>query len=781
MIARNDRIPRAGRNSRPIHVVNAVALLLWGGTAYAATPNAGDMPPVPPGRGHATPTHSRASAESISVTGSHNVTGGGLMAREVLAKSISSVGQAYIATQNPGANSLQLARQLPGVTVASGSPLGGSNEIHMSSRGLDQPEIGYLLDDVPLNFVLTGNPNIQSWTDSENIERISFAQGASDIQDASYSEVGGSFVLKTRDPSKRFGGFFDASYGSYDTHREFIRLDTGELGNSGVSAYASFSDVMGNNWRGPGGLERRHVDAKLKKVWNDRAFSSIGLTYDNTLLYPYMKPTLALWKQNGISNNYSATYKPGSTNYYKTLPYDWVPLELSMHNQVTTGWGDRIEINPYVAISQGYGDSSLLTNPSPNYVGNRRYNETLSGPSETAKGINSASVQRIWDVYEGANMFGVMKRGISTTTVGYWVQNQHGSFGFLTQPVGTNGVALDQTGRASFVFSDGTRYSTQNASETTLLNSLYISEKISILQNHLTIEGGFKEVFVNRSYQNYLPGGSNGSMFETRHLPRVQIRWAPNEHHQVFVDGTTNFMLPPGNSFFENWRPASGTKSKAVSIPPDEYSIAEEIGYRYTGAFNATVTFFNANITNRQVTTSTDPTNPNAPTQTVSGGGQTNRGIDGEIGTRRYYGFSAYVSGEYLHASEDNNIPSGGLYLPTRGKSAVRSPKWQIAFTLNYEHGPFFADFDIKHVASQYSTFMNDEKMPAYTIADLGLGYRFKNIGPLRVPEFKLNFSNIGDNHYLAGINSVTGNASGHPTYFVGSGFGMFGTIATGF
>ena len=55
------------------------------------------------------------------------------------------------------------------------------------------------------------------------------------------SEAGGLMKITMLDPSLHPGGSVDLSYGSYDTNREFVRLASGLIGQSGIRAFISYS------------------------------------------------------------------------------------------------------------------------------------------------------------------------------------------------------------------------------------------------------------------------------------------------------------------------------------------------------------------------------------------------------------------------------------------------------------------------------------------------------------------------------------------------------------
>jgi iron complex outermembrane receptor protein len=212
-----------------------------------------------------------------------------------------------------------------------------------------------------------------------------------------------------------------------------------------------------------------------------------------------------------------------------------------------------------------------------------------------------------------------------------------------------------------------------------------------------------------------------------------------------------------------------------------EYTISEEAGYRYTDdLFIGSATFFNYNFTNRQLS-STNVAGGEAGY--INAGGQTSRGVDAELGMRPLNHFSPYISAEYLDSHYNNNTPVGNDYLPTAGKVSVESPPYMFTTGLSYDDSTYFGNVMVMYKAYQYTTFMDDQKIPGYVQANMALGYRIKELAAKYHPELKLNFINIGNVHYLSGPSSVTTNAQtqkgvygtsipgSEPVYYVGGGF----------
>jgi iron complex outermembrane receptor protein len=88
---------------------------------------------------------------------------------------------------------------------------------------------------------------------------------------------------------------------------------------------------------------------------------------------------------------------------------------------------------------------------------------------------------------------------------------------------------------------------------------------------------------------------------------------------------------------------------------------------------------------------------------------------------------------------------------------------------------------------------MNDEVLPGYATANANIGYRFTSIRFVKKPQMQLNMTNITNKKYLSGIQGVTSNAQATvarngttiagsaPTYLIGGGFGISGTISAAF
>ncbi len=731
--------------------------------------------------------------------GVHGVApGGGLISVQTGPQATSEVTRDFIQKQPPTANAFQLISLVPGANSSTADPLGLSTQVGLTVRGLGQAEIGTLLDGMPLNDAAFYDSYPSQFIDTENLDSISLAQGSANLDAPLLNAAGGVLSLASRDPSERAGGLVDASYGSYHSNREFIRLESGTLGASGLRAYLSYSHAAADNARGEGRDKRQHVDFKLVRDWGDGNSGALLVTWHDAVTTSYPEPTLADWHAYGDSNNYDGTFSPGDANYWRLyqepyrLVYGALPFRFTLTQHL------HLSVTAYAQYGYGNSPGGTTLSTSGLFEGTQPVPDTLSLP-----GTVNGSAAVLADYVETTWRSGVvpsitLDAGPQHLTLGAWyeyVDNQDSQPFSALSPAGTPAnIWLDLPG-STIRLANGQQLLAADTHMISQTNAIFASDRIGLLGDRLTLDLGFKEAMVSREGWNGLPGATYRSGFnDAEPLPRMAVRYRIDTHNQVFANVTTNFLAPAQSTLFATYDPSSGQVASAANTDlRPEYSIAEELGWRYAGnRVIGSVTLFNYNFTNRQISTVLD-LNGALIGGTVNAGGQTSRGVDTEFGLRPWHHLSPYVSGEYLYATIDNDIQSGGDLLPTAGKIAVGSPRLSGAVGLTYDDGTLFGVVTVKYTGSQYATFMDDERISDHTQADMTLGTRLPNIAHAQHPELRLNLINLTDSAFLSGVANPTTNAQDtigrrgtviagtSPTYLVGGGFAALLTASAGF
>ncbi|OAG74088.1 TonB-dependent receptor [Gluconobacter japonicus] len=780
-----------------------VPAVLLGLTVYAGTVRAADTTALTPPASSA-PKTEHITVHRISDSAPGHQPGGGLIRPENSVRSVSTVSRDYMDKQPPMATAYQLASMLPGANVATSDPFGFSPNTNLTVRGLNNDAIGYVLEGTPLNDVAYYSGYPSQFADSENYSQVALAQGSADLDSPVLNAAGGLMSLYFLDPSQKAGGFASVSYGSFDTNREFIRLETGNIGNSGIRGFVSYSHSASDNWRGPGRDKRQHVDFKFLKEWGQGNRASLIGSFNTTVTSYYPQVTMESWKADGIhgANNlaghYDASNADNAVNYWRLWRdpertfYAGAPVHLHLTHKLS------LDVTPYAQFAYGNVPGGSTLTETGLYNGTQPLSDTLTLPNaqDGTAVVRANYTQRSYR--SGFNSTLHYKTGWHDFVLGYWYDygddNEQQPFTTVSA-TGASGDIWAENSSSLIHLANGQKLLGGSFHTISQTNALYVGDHISLLHDRLTIEAGFKAVMMSRAGTNNVPGPqyrvASNSM---EPLPRLGVRWRIDEQNQIFFNATTNFRAPDQTALYNTYDPISGALATTGSADVrNEYSISEELGYRRTGQWIiGSLTLFNYNFTNRQVSTLASQ-NGSIIQTTMNAGGQTSRGVDVEIGLRPWHHFSPYVSGEYLHATIDNNIASGGDLLPTKGKIAVRSPTLQAAAGISYDDGHIFGVATLHYTGHQYATFMNDERMSDRTTGDISVGYRFGDLSGLHKPTLRLNFINITNERSLSGVASPTLNAkdttgiygstiSGSaPSYYIGGGFAALFTASTGF
>lgn len=789
----------------------------------AATP----PPPTTPQAHHAAPpvhpaTHPAArpaarpvpAGESISVTGGittptgvRNTTpGGGMMPVQTAPKSRSEVTRDFIAKKPANTTVQAMLASMPGVSYARSDPYGQISR-GIVVRGLNYTQVGYLVEGIPLTDGVYLSPDaIGGSPDMENVSSVALTQGSPDISSPAYYSVGAEIRTTLRDPARKFGGLLESSYGTWNMKKEFARIDTGEIGHTGIRAFMSYSWSYNRFWQTPGSLTRHHVDAKAIKEWGDG--NSAGLTF---LWGHYIAgginangaatPTKAAFEKLGTSAlYYNADYTPGVGSYWQLSRLRNDVLAIVAPVRLNLGSGLKLSVTPYFISWDKWTNYGETISQDHSYYGTRLAGP-LSLPDVAANGRQTVEVvdpqhQRTLSLMTDL----AWTHGHNTLRAGYW-------YAYLDMPERANyaatsaqGLPANAWGRYGVTTADGQVMSGWDIVFRQQTNALFLDDAYNALGGRLKMNAGFKAVMIQRWVSNLIPGAAtykNGANY-VEPLPQLSASFDITPDDQIYVNGTTSFKAPDrSEAYIDIYDAASPIPIQGhPQNMKSEYAIGEELGYRHNGLVHLSAALFNYNMVNHDVL-STAFVGGSLVTAPIILGGQTIRGAQLEVGLRPWHFFSPYASGSYVHATTDNDFRVGNDLLPTAGKTAVNTPSFTGAIGLAYDDGTYFGNFNLNYIGRRYSTFMNDESMPGYLTSDITLGYRMPTLHvahtALYRPQIQLNLMNIGNNIYYAQAAGLTSNArtmkglygttiaGKSPTYQIGGGFAIAGAVTIGF
>ncbi|WP_456306001.1 TonB-dependent receptor [Komagataeibacter rhaeticus] len=713
--------------------------------------------------------------------------GGGMMRLETASHAVQSVGKEYIAAQSPQSSVVDLVRNLPSMNVATENTSGvtGSATGSAEIRGLTDSDMTIMVNGGPV----AGFGYVNEAIDSEDMEAVNVTPGSSSIDLPVTSSAAGVMNVVTHTPSHKFGGMVDFSYGSNNLSREFIRLESGDILNSGVRSYISFSNTHARSWMGAGINERKNVDIGIQKDFDNGSNIKLFASYDRTDAMMSNYPTadeFYEYKHTGNGYGRSASFDPSNNDYWRNNTTHWNEFTMSAPMHFVATRRISFDFKPYLNAATGStSDGAGTADYTGEYFAGN--GASVSGGQPLTYFFNQNNMLQIGAV---ASVTAKLSRH-NHLTFGYWYEHNDQTYSMPLSVTDGNGASPSVSDKSAQLFyASGQPVSYGMLHSGYELNALFIEDTEKYFRDRLIVSAGLKYAMIDYWAKNTYYDETGKSYFNLGRnsnvpMPHFSVSYRFNPHHQIYINAEGDFRQPAPQSLY--------VASNVNQLPKNQYSIKEELGYRYNDKhIIVDLSFFNYNITDRLLNVYEGA----GQTATINGGNQTSRGFDLMVGARPIHGFSPYASIEYLNATMDSNIPLDGSYMPTKGHNAVMAPHVLANFGLTYTYKGFFSNFGLHYASSQSTSLAGDERMPGYVSDTLALGYHFHSYSFMQTPTFRLNFTNLTGSIVRTGTTGVTTNANSvrlmngmmsdpdynsPNTYIVEPRFSMTGSISTSF
>jgi iron complex outermembrane receptor protein len=751
----------------------------------------------------------------------------GVIAAEQAPKSRTTITQAYIATQAPGQSIIQTLNLTPGFNFTNNDPYGASGG-NLRVRGFDGPRISLTWDGMPLND--TGNYAIYTnqTLDPEVIERASVNLGTTDVDSPTASATGGTINYVTRVPSADPHLMLDSSVGSFDFRRIFGMVDTGAFGPWGTRMFIAVSGQQYDKFKGPGDLEKEQFNVRIWQPLGDNGdFISLAAHYNRNRNNFYRNPTLDQWKTLGDSFEESATcVRPtpemgtvqnegagasaDCTNYYNLRINPSNTGNIRGQGRFTLAPNLHLTVDPsFQYVLANGGGTTVVSETSPMVQG------VLFDPAHpTAHGVdfngdgdlldsvrmytpNTTQTYRyallsslIWDL----NDHNLLRLAY---TLDYGRHTQTGEYTFLDDQGNPLSVFGGKSGYGPTVpTADGSYLRQRDRFSIAELNQIALEYRGRFMDDRLEINAGLRAPFFKRDLNQFCYTQANGFAYCTTQvaspvLPDGHVTFAgsPTEYlppftaqkkyDKVLPNFGASFRLTDESQIYASY--AEGLSAPrtddlySFSIPnvQPETTQSVDVGYRYqTGMVLVSTDAWYTKYKNR-IIASFDQDLGISIDRNV--GTVDLYGVDFQAGVKPIENLNLYAFGSYTHSEvKDDFQYSATVVVPTAGKQLVETPEWMFGGRAEYKIAGFTLGAQIKYVSSRYSTDVNDESSPAYTVVDADIRYDLAALGHgLQGSWLQLNVTNLFDKDYLGSISSkFTADPTkpyyaGSPTYAV--------------
>jgi iron complex outermembrane receptor protein len=249
-------------------------------------------------------------------------------------------------------------------------------------------------------------------------------------------------------------------------------------------------------------------------------------------------------------------------------------------------------------------------------------------------------------------------------------------------------------------------------------------------------------------------------------LPNLGLSYTAWGNHMFYVSYAEGLSAPRTDNLYSVSRQPDG--SLGNPLPESETTTAFDIGWRLNASSTlASVALWKIDYTDRIVSTF-DPDLGYSVDRNV--GDVDMWGAEAQIAQRFGEKFSVSASGSYTKTELQENQPFGltpppnqvEQFLPLKGNALVETPELQFALRTDFDiNENIHLGLQGKWVDERFSTDLNDETTPAYTVVDFDASWAFPLASDQEL-EFQFNVTNLLDEEYYGTISSGIG-ANGGP------------------
>ncbi len=237
-------------------------------------------------------------------------------------------------------------------------------------------------------------------------------------------------------------------------------------------------------------------------------------------------------------------------------------------------------------------------------------------------------------------------------------------------------------------------------------------------------------------------------------LPNIGGAWQFLPGHTIYASYAEGFSAPRTDNLYTIGVPTGSTVAQLSDVEP-ETSQAWDIGYRFRSPTMIISTALWSNNFQNRIVSAFDPDLGFSVDRNV--GDVKMWGFDGQAGWTPSSDFSLYASISYTNSELQDDLQLRATptptYLPTKGKVLVETPEWTFAMRAQWRlTDDLTFGFQGKRVGDRFTTDINDQITPAYTVFDMDLRYAlpFGNEGTF----LQLNVTNLFDEEYYGNISS---------------------------
>jgi iron complex outermembrane recepter protein len=652
-----------------------------------------------------------------------------------------------------GTSPLKAIENLPGVNFQSADPYGSYEwSTRITVRGFNQNRMGFTLDGVPLGDMTYGNHNglhISRAIPTELVESVTLSQGTGSLATASASNLGGAIQFVSADPTTAFRVDAAQSFGTEETRRTFVRVETGELG-TGTRLALSVADGSTEKWKGAGDQDVQMFNLKLVQPIGEGAFKFF-YNYSDRAEIDYQDLSKDIVARRGLKWD----------NYYP----DWYAAIAAADACGTSGTCDDAYWNAsglrkddlgYVALDLPFGEA--LRFGITGYFHQNDGQGLWGTPYVPSPGGAPLSIR--------TTEYDLAREGI-VTSLGWSGENHEVEGGVWFENNDFN--------QARRFYAEPSRVAPARAFEDFQSNpfrtdweyDFYTETVVFHLQDTwsvgdaVRINLGFRSVRSENEATTISGPEKSGTIeAEDTFLPQLGLNWAVSDNLELFTSVAENIRTFASSGTSGPFSTSAAGFAAIRDVVEPEKATNFEVGLRFrpSDAVEGLVAVYNVDFEDRLLGIPQGPGIVGNPAVLANVGSVKTEGIETAINWRPMTNVSWFTSIAYNDSEYDDDYTitdNAGVatVVPVAGKQVTDTPEVLFKSQVGYDNGAFFVRADVNHTDERFYTYLNDGGVEAYTLLNVGVGYRFPLLGIDEVV-LQLDATNVTDEEYFSTIDS---------------------------
>ncbi|MBN2809503.1 MAG: TonB-dependent receptor [Deltaproteobacteria bacterium] len=626
---------------------------------------------------------------------------------------------------------------LPGLNPELTDPTGiGGTEMRL--RGIKSLFTGLTVEGLPNYGIMSVGPRDYLY-DLENMSALKLYRGATPTALSSGTgNRGGTIALNFARPSDDFGLQLEQSLGSNALSRSFFRLDSGSL-PSLTKFFISASHTEADKWKGAGEIGgRNHLTLGLSQKISETLDAELFYNDNNEEqdLYQGLNYNQARHISSHADDDYleELTGTPADVNYYKYHHSRAENHDLMTIINYRPAEGHCFSLKPYYSTE----DKKWLDGAADKYVEAERYGAKLEYVGNWAGTLISTGY---W--YENHDL----EKYVRKNKIDNLGRNYAG-WAYLAENRGSGQIHTPylQLGRQFGPFSGqvGIKYFSYKE-----------PASIAYLSNKST-PATYNQALADNLGED--PAMSLKAMRFQKWLPSISLGCQASPDLDFYLNYGRNFMRPyayvPLASIYSSNRAKFLAADLTLQDIYDGWKLETsdnfDLGCRWQQRwFSLAPTLFYARHHDLLFVAYDERVGLNYH-QNI--GDATIYGAELECNLYATDNLMFYINPSYTRATFDDDLVSGGQRLATDGNDLPDTPRWLVKAGLIYKYKNLSIAPSLKYVDQRYGDIANQEKVDAYTVVNLNLGYKLQNFYFLREAGIDLEFSNLLDKKYVGSI-----------------------------